>query len=82
MKKTKKLYFVLTRGFLIGIFLFVFFHMYRILIVTELSISEYFTEIKTKELLFEGIAMLISGFILGFYVKRQIDNLKKAKGEA
>ncbi|MDA3910998.1 MAG: hypothetical protein PF448_06555 [Bacteroidales bacterium] len=81
MKKSEKLYFILTRGFLIGMFLFLFFHMYRILIVTELSVSEYFSEMKTKELLLEGIAMLVSGFILGFYVRRQMDNLKKAKGE-
>ncbi|MEA1873507.1 MAG: hypothetical protein U9N51_03630 [Bacteroidota bacterium] len=81
MKKSKKLTFILTRGFLIGISLFLFFHMYRILIVTELSISKYFSEIQTKELLLEGIAMIVSGFILGFYVRRQMDNLKKAKEE-
>ncbi len=81
MKQSKKLRFIFTRGFLIGIFLFLFFHLYRMLIVTELSFSEYILEINTKELLLEGIAILVSGFILGFYVRRQMDNLKKAKGE-
>ena len=81
MKKSKKLKYIITRGPLIGVFLLLFMHAYRMLIVTKLSVSEYLPSITTKELLFEGIAMLLSGFVLAFYVRRQIDNLKKAKGE-
>lgn len=81
MKKSKTLKYIISRGPLIGVFLLVFMHAYRMLIVSELSVSEYLSSITTKELLFEGIAMLLSGFVLAYYVRRQIDNLKKAKGE-
>ena len=79
MKKQSKLKFILKMGLLIGISLMVFFHMYRILLVTDLSITEYFKQLETKDLLLESATMLFSGFFLAFYVRKQMDNLKKAK---
>ncbi len=79
MKNQSKLKFIVKTGILIGISLMLFFHMYRILLVTELSITEYFKQLETKDLLLESATMLFSGFFLAFYVRKQIDNLKKAK---
>lgn len=77
--KKDKIKFSLTRGLAIGAGLFIFFHMYRILLVTELSLKEYFASLEPRDVMLEAGAMLISGIFLGFYVRKQMDNLKKAR---
>ena len=77
--KKNKITFSITRGLVIGAALFLFFHMYRILLVTDLSLKEYLASLEKNDVLLEAAVMLLSGIILGFYVRKQIDNLKKAR---
>lgn len=79
MKNTKKFKYILTRGILWGVILFLFFHAYSILAADKLSLKDYFSNLEPRDIISQLVSMIISGLILAWFIKRQIDNIKDHK---
>jgi hypothetical protein len=79
MKQTNPVIFIITRGIVIGVFLFFILHLYRLFMADEIALNSYLSNLEQKAVLLEGISMIFSGFFLAYYIRRQINNLKNHK---